>query len=692
MSDKLTVLRDSIDFLPDATFVIADNGIVIAWNRAIEEMTGVKKEDIVGKGDHVYAVPFYGEPRPMVIDFIFGHGSEVKDKYIVIEKKGEGFYAEAFTPYLYGGKGAFLAVSASPLFNDQRMIIGAIESIRDITKHKKMEEALRAAHEEMEVQVQKRTAELEKVKKEAEAASIIKSAFLANMSHEIRTPLNAITGFSELLEKTPLDYVQKDYVSVIWESSQMLLALINNILDLSKIEAGEMHLEYIDFDLEYLIRGVIKMNGPKLEGKNVELFCAMDETMPKNFKGDPTRIRQILLNLLSNAIKFTEQGSIKIAVWLREPEGKKEDKIRTVAISVKDTGIGIPNHMHQSIFGAFEQADFSTTRKYGGTGLGLTISRFFVEMMGGKIWVESEPGKGSEFFVTLKLEEASPAATKDIIPLKTEELKGKTVIIVDDSESALRILEDYCSEFGMVVLLKAQSCHEALQWLAEHTELPDIVIADIIMQGISGYDLAKKIKSDNKTRDSKMIAVTADVRPGGAKKAQDAGFDAFLPKPIIKGDFIRILQTTMGDRRPDKNEGGQIVTRHLAEELACKGVRVLVAEDNVVNQKFLKIVLKNMGCEVDLALNGRIAVEKVRSRSYDLVLMDLQMPVMGGCEAVRIIRSEISQTLPIVAVTAAAMKEDEEKSRAAGMNDYLTKPVELHKLKEKIMQWSKRTI
>jgi signal transduction histidine kinase/DNA-binding response OmpR family regulator len=574
-----------------------------------------------------------------------------------------------------------------------------------------MEDALQRAHDELEARVQERTAELMKTnellneeiserkhaerlllesKKQAEAANKIKSAFLANMSHEIRTPLNAITGFSELMENTSLDYVQKDYVSVIRESGKILLALINDILDLSKIEAGEMHLEHIDFDLEYLIRSVIKINSPKLEGKQVELFCNIDEHMPKDFRGDPTRVRQILINLLSNAIKFTEQGSITISVYPKDRDVPK-DKLRNLEFSVRDTGIGIPPEKHESIFAAFEQADTSTTRKYGGTGLGLTICKGFVEMMGGSIRVVSEPGKGSEFIFSLRLEEVSPIVSKDIAPVKIEELKEKKVLIVDDSESARRVIEDYCLDIGMDVLFKAPSANVAWEWLLNQTALPDIIISDIVMQGMSGYDFARSVREDERLKNIRMISVTTDIRPGAAKKAQMAGFDAYLPKPVIRSDFIRIVQTTLGDKRQNK-ENEQIVTRHMAEELACKGFRILVVEDNAVNQKLLQIVLKNLGCETDFASNGQIAVEKVRTGRFDLVLMDLQMPVMGGCEATRIIRAEISKTLPVIALTAAAMKEDEENSLAAGMNDYVTKPVELHKLKEKIIQWGKRSV
>ncbi|MBN2144732.1 MAG: response regulator [Candidatus Aureabacteria bacterium] len=524
--------------------------------------------------------------------------------------------------------------------------------------------------------------------KQAEIASQAKSRFLANMSHEIRNPLNSIIGFSTLLERIQLTDQQKDYADGITRCSKMLLYLINDILDISKIEAGEIKLEDIDFDLFYLIKNVIIVNSVRVKEKNIRLYLRVDESMPRYFKGDPTRIRQVLTNFLGNAVKFTEKGEIVVSAALMEQKPQTRNKLKRIRISVKDTGIGIPHDQKDNLFKPFEQTDSSITRKYGGTGLGLAISKALVEMMGGTIGADSEPGSGSEFFFILDIEECPPVKDQDIQPLKLELLKGMRIMIIDNNETSRMRFESWCHEISMNVVHASSSAEEALNWLSSQTELPEVILTEIKMQDMDGYELIKKIRENKKTRGIKVAAITGDLMPGAARQAREAGFNAFLSKPVQKNEFILILQTLLGDRRKE-GPGKQILTRHMAKELACKGIKLLIVEDDPENRNVVSTYLDLLGCVTDTASNGKEAVKKVQSKSYDLVLMDIQMPIMNGYEAAQIIRSEISETLPIIALSGSATTQDRDKCLAAGINDYVIKPFEMDVLKEKIIQWGR---
>ncbi|MBF0511440.1 MAG: response regulator [Candidatus Omnitrophica bacterium] len=564
------------------------------------------------------------------------------------------------------GNSVFLEFHGIPLFDEDGKVVRMIEYFINIDERKKQEELQR------------------KIREEAQEAARAKGKFLANMSHEMRTPMNAIIGFSDLLQNTVLDNVQRDYVDTIKNSGDVLLVLINDILDVSKIEAGALQLEKIGFDLEYLVGSVLKMVKTKVLDKNIDLLFEFLPGTPMFFMGDPTRIRQIILNLIGNAAKFTQRGEVKVTVSTVGVSSGVGD-IQTIVISVKDTGIGIPQDKLGMIFDVFTQADESTTRKFGGTGLGLSISRSLAQKMGGDIEVRSEVGRGSEFIVTLQLELAEPVANKDISMVSMIDLTGKKVVIVDDNQSNVKLIERYCQESGLDVVFTAGRANKLLEWLNKQQDLPQIILADIMMPEKDGMDLAKQLRKEEKYKQVKLIAVTSDVRPGTAAQAQQVGFDAYLPKPVIRKELIKIIQVVLGDKRETK----EIVTRHTAEELSLKDVKVLVVEDMVTNQKLLKVYLDMFGCRSDYANNGQEAVEKMKNGSYDVCLMDLQMPVMGGLEATEIIRREFNKDIPIIALTAAAMKEDEEKSLKGGMNDYLTKPIDRQKLKDLLIKWTK---
>ncbi len=531
-------------------------------------------------------------------------------------------------------------------------------------------------------ELQEKNKALNEAKELAEQSSVAKSRFLANMSHEIRTPMNAVIGFTDLLSKEALNAVQLDYVNTIRDSGNVLLSLINDILDISKVEAGELQIETIDFDLTYLIESVIKMMRSKLTRRHLELLYQIDNDLFQSYKGDPTRIRQILINLVGNALKFTELGEIIIQVS-KEESGFDKDKRHMLKFSVSDTGIGISEDQKDKIFKAFTQADASTTRKYGGTGLGLAISKAFVEKMGGSFSIDSEEGKGSDFSFKLNLEKGEKIKDKNIVPVPKTLIVGKEVLIVDDNPFCCQLLGAFCREIGLKVRSMETSSQRALDWLHTRDKLPDLIFSDIAMPDMDGYALVKKIREFSNGKNSKIIAVTSDAIPGQVKEIQRNGFNAFLPKPVIRGELTNVILSLFGNKRSDD----QIITRHLAQEVAFNGKKILVAEDNSTNIKLITHILENLGCLVDVVKDGSAAVEKVRSKEYDFVLMDIQMPIMGGLEATEVIRKEITSELPIIALTAGAMKDDAESAKASGMSGYLTKPIDVDELRKEFMKY-----
>jgi len=514
-----------VNFLPDATWVIDNDGKVVTWNRAIEELTGIKAEDMLGKGNYEYALPFYGKRRPVLIDLIREWDETYEERYISVEKVGEIFVAESFNPAL-GDGGTYLSAAARLLYDASGKAAGAIESLRDITDRKQMEKELIQAREA------------------AEAANTAKSHFFANMSHEIRTPMNAIIGFTDILLDGDMDENQVDYLNTIKRSGEVLIHLINDILDLSKIEAGDLEFEEIEFDPELTIYDVCALIRPRIGEKPIELLCHIGNDVPAHVKGDPTRFRQVLTNLMGNASKFTESGEIEISVDLEE---EKDNRVKLHTV-IRDTGIGIPEDKVSSIFLAFQQADGSITRKYGGTGLGLSICKQISSLMDGDVWAESKEGKGSIFHFTAWLGKCEDRAFERYAPAS---LSGKKALIIDDNNTNLEILRRHLELVGMRVV-PLTGGGETLQTLREALKKEDpfdVCISDIQMPDMSGYDVAQQIRgAKDQVSDIRLIALSSLMK-GDSKKCEKMGFDGFLGQAHPRREVVSDVGENLGGKR-----------------------------------------------------------------------------------------------------------------------------------------------
>ena len=698
----------------ECVIVTDSNHTIVRINAALVDTLGYGIEELIGKAFSA------------IIPLVPGSYISTTGDMIVIGNEFLALYGKTQSRILHQGRHEYemyllqkcgkivpVEMSTTLLYDEKGKKNGTVSVGRDVSDRKKMYEALKRA------------------KEEAEDATRYKSEFLANMSHEIRTPMNAVLGFTGMLLETALDSEQRDYVKTVKQSAQALLALINDILDFSKLEAGKMDLEEIDFDPEELPYDVCDLIKPKMEGKDIELLCRVGDDIPSSVKGDAIKVRQVLVNLMDNAVKFTHQGEIELSL---EKEEETEEHVKLHA-KVRDSGIGIPQDKLKSIFKMFQQADGSTTREFGGTGLGLSICKGISRAMAGDVWAESltsrelrhaqsiSGGPGSIFHFTACLKKS------DKLSSGTSQyrcLAGKKVMIVDKNQHSRGILNHLFRSVGsrVTVLSESEKVQDTLLAALNADDAFAICMLDIQMPVLNGYDLARMVRQNEKLTALPLVALLS-FPLAGAKQCRAAGFNGILAKPVRRQkllDMVEELLTGKEDKSVSCMQGTgnlfggrieKIPSQHTAEDETIKeATRILLVEDNVVNQKLAVTMLSKAGCQVETASNGIEAITMYKlsageegngsaeashakdgtkeNGSYNLIFMDVQMPVMDGLTATREIRRwehERGFHIPVIAMTANAMEGDREKCLEAGMDDYIAKPIRREDVFALVEKW-----
>ncbi len=650
------------------------NGTINTFNRAAEQMTGYTAAEVVGKETpallhDVEEISQYAREVSAELGQTVEPGSEFA--FFVAKPRAGIAFEREWTIVRKDGTRFPTLLSISALRDADGEVTGYLAIGGDITERRRIEAELKHAHD----------AALESAR--------LKSEFLANMSHEIRTPMNGVIGMTGLLLDTELDEEQRDFTETVRSSADSLLTIINDILDFSKIEAGKLTFEKLGFDLRNTVESVVELLAETAQNKRIELTSLVDSDVPTLLKGDAGRLRQVLLNLTGNAVKFTERGEVAVSV---RKEAETETHV-TVRFAVRDTGIGIAPEARKNLFQAFVQADGSTTRKYGGTGLGLAISRQIVEQMGGAITLESEEGEGSTFRFVAQFEKQAAAAVIAHTPAPRTDLHNLRVLIVDDNATNRKILTHQTASWGMIPI-EAENGTAALQMLRQsikNGEPFDVALLDLMMPEMDGFELAQAIKADARISAVRLALMPSYGSRGDGQKAHEIGIAAYLMKPVKQSQLFDCLATVMGESAiSPARQTSNLVTRHsLEKNKFTSETRILIAEDNPVNQKVAKRQIEKLGYRADVVGNGLEVLDALAKTSYDIVLMDCQMPVMDGYEATREIRRRegASRRTVVVALTANALEGESEKCFVAGMDDYLSKPVNIVELQQTLVRW-----
>jgi two-component system sensor histidine kinase/response regulator len=684
-----------LDKVPFGVCVVDENYLIISWNQTLADWTGIKKKEIIGKS-LINRFPHLKEDRYIKrLNSVLTEGPPV----IFSPQLHPHFIPTALPDASLRIQQTTVSLIPAEDSEEKTLLISIEDMTQPVQQLQQVTEFRRKALKEIEER--KRTEkELEHAKEAAEAANKAKSQFLANMSHEIRTPMNGIIGMADHLLDTKLSPEQRESAWTIHRSANALLTILNDILDFSKIEAGKLDLETIDFDLRATMKDIIGTMGMNAQKKGIQLSYSIQDDIPSLLQGDPGRIRQILINLIGNAIKFTDEGFVKSTITLEH----ETDTLVTLRFAVVDTGIGIPDNRMNQLFRSFSQVDASMSRRYGGTGLGLVISKQLAEIMGGQVGVESEEGKGSTFWFTANVKKHIKGMEAG--PTGQDGIQDKRILVIDGHQKNRQLISASLTLWGCRFdeSVNGEQALLKLQKASRDYDPFHIVILNMQLSDMDGETLGQRIKSDPLIKNTSLIMLTTTGLRGDVARLKEIGFSAYLTRPVEQSALFDCLVSIQAESSiTNEKAASHIITRHTIAEERKQKIRILLAEDNLVNQKVASRLLEKLGYCADVVNNGKEVLNAIQNGSYHIILMDVQMPEMDGFETTKTIRKieqesrtrqkphqkvsvkpKTIQRIPIIAMTAHTMKGDRERCLKEGMDDYVSKPIQLQELADAI--------